>query len=155
MNKILLSETKYLELIQQITSFCKEFLNEEYEMLSIKVIDKLSKKYKMNGKINIWAAAIIYSLGQINFLFDKSLKTNIEKSAICNYFNVKIDTVSQKAKSIRNILNMHYYDKNFSTEYMKKTKPFDNIRFNDKNITYPNKDLLDFRINAQIFLKNI
>jgi len=46
---------------------------EDYKQLSEKLILKMKRKRNvpfMTGRLEIWAGAIIYALGRINFLFD-------------------------------------------------------------------------------------
>jgi len=77
--------------------------------------------------MEIWAASIIYALGQINFLFDKSFKPYVSSNDISNYFGTSKSTVSQKAKVIRDMFNMRYWDEEFSTTYIKEQNPFSNL----------------------------
>ena len=81
----------------------------------------------ITGRIEIWATAIIYSLGQINFLFDKSFKPYVSANDICSYFGTNQSTVSQKAKYIRDMFKMKYWDTEFSTNKMKEDNPFSKL----------------------------
>lgn len=61
------------ELIHLTGTFCSEKLDENYAQLCEKLIKKLGRKHDVpfkRGKIEIWAAAVIYTIGSINFLFD-------------------------------------------------------------------------------------
>lgn len=114
------------KIIELVSSFCDEKLDEEYKELSIKLVEKLGRKHDVpfkRGKVEIWASAIIYALGQINFLFDESFKPYATPDDICNYFNTKKSTVSNKARDIREMLNMSHYDNEFSTEYLLERQP--------------------------------
>src|SRR5207244_4967729 len=65
------------KLIQMTNGFCESYLDEEYKALCEKLIRKMSRKRVvpfLSGKIEIWAAGVVYALGGINFLFDKSSK---------------------------------------------------------------------------------
>ena len=81
----------------------------------------------MSGRIEIWAAAIVYSLGSINFLFDQSFEPYATVEDICKYFGTSKSTTSQKAKVIRDMFKMEYYDQEFSTAHMKENSPFSNL----------------------------
>ena len=62
-------------LIQMTGDFCDQYLDAEYKELCEKLIRMMSRKKVvpfLSGKKEIWAAAVIYALGRINFLFDKS-----------------------------------------------------------------------------------
>ena len=75
------------------------------------------------GKLEIWASAVIYALGQINFLFDKASEPYTTPDDICNYFNTKKSTVSNKARDIRKMFNMGHFDKEFSLKSMLEIQP--------------------------------
>ncbi len=120
------------QLIKITVNFCDKFLNEEYAKLSEKLIRKMARKRDipfLSGQMEIWAAAIIYALGRINFLFDKSLDLHTSADEICTYFGTSKSTTSQKAKYIIDMFRLRYWDKDFSTEQMKKDNPFAKIVF--------------------------
>jgi len=123
-------ENRRQQLIKLTSDFCNKYLDDEYKNLCEKLILKMSRKRKvpfMTGRIEIWAAAVIYALGQINFLFDKSFEPYVAPRDICNYFGTKQSTVSQKAKYIRDMFKMWYWDDEFSTNRMKEDNPFSNL----------------------------
>ncbi|MEI7473907.1 MAG: DUF6398 domain-containing protein [bacterium] len=112
---------KKKQLIELTTRFCDEKLDEEYKNLSKKLIEKMSRKRQvsfLSGRIEIWAAAIIYAVGSVNFLFDKSTKPYVRGDEISSYFCTSSSTVSQKAKIIR---DMFHIDR-FSTEFLTETR---------------------------------
>lgn len=118
------------KLIEITAGFCDAYLDEDYKQLCEKLIRKMSRKHNvpfLSGRMEIWAASIIYALGQINFLFDKSFKPYVSSNDISNYFGTSKSTVSQKAKVIRDMFNMRYWDEEFSTTYIKEQNPFSNL----------------------------
>ena len=126
-NKIKEKEEKLIELTK---AFCTEKLDDDYLFLCKKLIKKLGRKHHVpfaTGRIEIWAAGIIYALGSINFLFDKSFEPYVTGDEICDYFNVKKSSVSGKSKVIRDLLNLGYYDSEFSTGKMQDNNPFNNM----------------------------
>jgi hypothetical protein len=119
-------EKKASELLRMTGAFCDEYLDDEYRRLSEKLILKMARKRDVPfraGRPEIWAAAVIYALGQINFLFDKSFKPYASADDICDYFKVNKSSVSQKAKVIRDKFKIGYFDEEFSTEKMLKESP--------------------------------
>jgi Domain of unknown function (DUF6398) len=63
------------EIFKLTDSFCAERLDSEYGQLCRKLIAKLARKRPSplaRGDLRIWAAAAIYTVGSINFLFDSS-----------------------------------------------------------------------------------
>ncbi|MDR3291222.1 MAG: DUF6398 domain-containing protein [Methanobrevibacter sp.] len=125
--EIKLKEEKLLELVGD---FCDKYLDKEYSYLTKQMVKKLGRKREVpfkRGKLEIWAAAIIYAVGQINFLFDKSFQPYSSADEICNYFKTKKSTVSNKAADIRKILKLNHFDKEFSTRYMMESNPLNDL----------------------------
>lgn len=117
-------------LIEMTEKFCNEKLNDEYRELAKKLILKLSRKRKvpyLSGRIEIWAAAVIYAIGQINFLFDKSSEPFLSPDEIAGYFGQNKSSVSQKAKVIRDLLKLTYWDNEFSLKSIQEENPFDDM----------------------------
>lgn len=121
-------KTKYL--VEMTAKFCRTHLNNEYQELTEKLIRKLARKRHvpfLSGKIEIWAAAVIYALGQINFLFDKSFQPYVTADEICNFFGMKKSSVSQKAKVIRDMLKLNYFNPEYLTQQMKDQNPLKDL----------------------------
>jgi hypothetical protein len=66
------------------------------------------------GKPAVWACAITYALGQINFLFDRSQTVHTTPGELCALFGVAQTTASGKAKQIRDLFKMSYFDVQWS-----------------------------------------
>lgn len=123
-------EGKAQKLLEMTGNFCGQYLDEDYKQLCEKLIGKMSRKRNvpfLSGRIEIWAGAIIYALGSINFLFDSSFKPYATGEDICNFFATSKSTTAQKAKSIRDMFKLGYYDKEFSTGHMRENSPFSNF----------------------------
>lgn len=120
------TKIKQDKIIDLVSSFCDDKLDEEYKELSIKLVEKMGRKHNIpfkRGRLDIWASAVIYALGQINFLFDKDSKPHASPDMICDYFDTKKSTVSDKARVIRKTLNIREFDKEFSTVIMLAYEP--------------------------------
>lgn len=114
-------------IIELVSRFCKEKLNDEYEQLCIKLTKKLGRKRNvpfMSGNLEIWASSIVYTIGKVNFLFDKSFEPYISSSDIHQYFGTKSSTVGAKSKLIMDLLNLSMFDDEFSTNHMQESNPF-------------------------------
>lgn len=114
------------KIIELVSGFCDKNLNSEYEELCVKLIEKMGRKHDVpfkRGKLEIWASAVIYALGQINFLFDKTTEPYATPDDICNYFNTKKSTVSNKARDIREMFNMGHFDREFSLKELMERQP--------------------------------
>jgi hypothetical protein len=128
-DKIEIENRKRL-IIDLIKNFCDSKLNDEYFGLSIKLVDTLGRKRVvpfMTGKMEIWGSAIIHAIGSINFLFDNSSRPFVKVNEISNFFNVSQTTMTNKSKSIRDLLKMTMFDKNFATKRVKENDPFSNL----------------------------
>ncbi len=118
------------KLMELTGAFCARKLDDEYHRLCEKLIKKLGRKRDVpfkRGKLEIWAAAIIYEIGSLNFLFDKSFTPYVTPDQINEYFGTKKSTVTGKARMIADMFNLQHFDPEFSTRYMIENNPFNNM----------------------------
>lgn len=117
------------EVVRMVTTFCNEKIDAEYASLCEKMVRKLGRKRANpleRGRLEIWAAAVVYTVATMNFLFDKSFKPYLPLSEIHDYFGTSSSTVSQKAGQIRTMLKLkRYWDPDFSTADMAANNPLD------------------------------
>ncbi len=117
------------EIIMMVVSFCNEKIDAEYASLCEKMVRKLGRKRTnplSRGRLEIWAAAVVYTIATMNFLFDKSFKPYLPLSEIIDYFGTSSSTVSQKAGQIRTMLKLRrYWNPDFSTAQIAANNPFD------------------------------
>ena len=107
------------QLISMVSGFSDEFLDEELKDLNIKLVEKLARKREVpfkRGKLENWASGIVYTIAQLNFLFDQSFEPFITADDICNFFDTKKSTAANKARDIRKLLNLKLGDDEFSSE---------------------------------------
>lgn len=106
-------QAKYDEIIALTDTVCAAHLNDEYAQMSRKLAAKLSRKRPSpleRGRAKSWACAIVYAIGQVNFLFDKSQDPHLSATELCALFNVSQQTGSAKAKQIRDLLNIGVFE---------------------------------------------
>ena len=118
------------KLLEMTGTFCAQKLDDDYSQLCEKLIKKLGRKRDVpfqRGKLEIWAAAVIYAIGAINFLFDKSFDPYMTAEQISEYFGTKKSTVSNKARQIKNMFDMWHFNPEFSTQKMIEDNPFNNM----------------------------
>jgi hypothetical protein len=128
-NKVLVEEKKK-KLIELTRGFSEHYLNEEYEQVILKMINKLARKRTVpfsSGKIEIWASAVIHAIGTVNFLFDPSQVPHVSVGDICQHFGTNQSTIVQKSKIIRDMFNMTYFDDEFSIVSNEQSNPFNNM----------------------------
>jgi hypothetical protein len=106
-------EPAYSAIAALTDSICNQRLNSEYAILSRRLAATLARKRPspiLRGKPEIWACAIIYALGTVNFLFDKSQNPHMRADELCAAFGVSQSSGANKAKLIRDMLKMHQLD---------------------------------------------
>lgn len=122
------------DLIARTASFCEAHLDDDYKALCAKMIGKMRRKRAVpfaTGRPEIWAAAVVYALGQVNFLFDRSQKLHSTPDQIADFFGVSKVTVGLKAKAIRDLFKLHRWDPEFSTKAIAARNPFANFAMVD------------------------
>ena len=113
---------------------CREHIDEEFALLCRKLAAALARKRPSplaRGKQEIWACAVVYALAQINFLFDRSQTPHTTSSELCALFGVVPTTASTKAKQIRDLYKMSYFDVQWSRPSKMDSNPMAwMVRFN-------------------------
>jgi hypothetical protein len=99
----------YDEITAISDAFCEEHLNAEYLEMTRKMAATLARKRPsplVNGQAKSWAAGIVYAVGQVNFLFDKSNPPYMRADELCRRMGVSQQTASGRAQKIRDMLNI-------------------------------------------------
>jgi hypothetical protein len=98
------------EAVTEITDeFCREHLNEEYADLCRKMAAALSRKRPSpleSGRARSWAAGVVYALGRVNFLFDKSHEPYMSATELCEKIGVSQSTATNKSREIWDRLDL-------------------------------------------------
>ena len=79
------------------TAFCKEHLDDECAELCTKLVQKLGRKRSyplQSGRVEIWAAASVYTICSINFMFSKSSRLNTSSAEIAEHFGASGSTIA-------------------------------------------------------------
>ena len=106
-------EELYAALTGLTDRFCEEYLDHEYADLARHAIAALCRKRPSpltSGNPQTWACAVLYALGQINFLSDKSTKPYMAMADLCSHFGIAPSTGGNKAKLVRNALGIRQFD---------------------------------------------
>lgn len=106
-------DSKIAILTKSIELFCEQNANAEFNNICLKVIGKLARKKicpLANGSLNVWAAAIIHAVGNVNFVFDKSAGFQIPLDKIALTFGCASNTITNRSKQIRDLLKMKPLD---------------------------------------------
>ena len=105
-------EAYYTALTAMTDQFCQTHLNEEYADLARAAVAALCRKRPtplVNGNATTWACAVLYALGQVNFLHDKASKPYMAMADLCAHFGIGASTGGNKAKLVRDMLGMHQF----------------------------------------------
>ncbi|MBF8192482.1 hypothetical protein ITP53_43750 [Nonomuraea sp. K274] len=100
------------EIIALTQTVCAELLDEEYAGLARRVIAALARKRPsplVSGTRRVWAAGVVYALGQTNFLFDPSTEPYRTADELSSAFGVSKSAMGAKAKQIRDTLKMSWH----------------------------------------------
>ena len=121
-------EAKAIELA---VAFCNEHLDDECAGLCTKLIQKLGRKRScplQSGRIEIWAAASVYTICSINFMFSKSSRLNTSSFEIANYFGASGSTIGQKSKTIKDLLKIsNIFDPDFTLKEIADNNPLNHL----------------------------
>jgi hypothetical protein len=101
------------DLVGRTDAFCLQHLNEEYAQLCRELTAALSRKRPSpltQGRIETWACAIVYTIGSVNFLFDKTQTPHMSAGELCESFGVAKSTASAKARKIMDALDITVLD---------------------------------------------
>ncbi len=104
------------EIIGITDEVCAKLLDAEYASLARQVVAKLARKRPSplhGGRRVTWAAAVVYALGQVNFLFDSSGGLHRTPGELGAAFGVAKTTMGSKAKQVRDMLKMSYFKPEF------------------------------------------
>ena len=94
-------------------AFCREHLNEEYQVMCRKLAGALARKRPsplLGSKPETWACGIVRTIGWVNYLDDSSRKPHMKLTAIVKAFGVAESTGQGKSKAIRTMLKIRTFD---------------------------------------------
>ena len=99
---------RFSELVGLTDPFCDAHLNAEYKTLCRQMACACCQEGSpiAKGKGESWASAIVYALGQVNFLTDPSQDPHMTSAEIARGFGVSVSTMQAKAKTIRDGLDL-------------------------------------------------
>ena len=110
---------KIKEIKKLIQGFCRKNLDAELNKLATNLLEFITEEPMMNvnrGQSNIWAASIVYVIARLNYCFDPESDTYITINFLCEYFETKKSTTSNKASQIENECEIYPGDQDFSKQ---------------------------------------
>jgi Domain of unknown function (DUF6398) len=100
-------------LVALTDTFCRDHLDEEYAELARRAAAALCRKRPsplLSGGLDTWACAIVYALGQVNFLGDRSSSPHMTMRDLCARFGVAASTAGNKAKAVGDAIGIRQWD---------------------------------------------
>ena len=111
----LLSEFGAKRLPDIYTGFCRDLCNAIADSEDLNLHP---------GLVEIWAAAIVYVIARLNFLFSSETPNHLTAEEICIRFSVKKTTVSNKASMILDSLDIFHDDRRFCAPHITRLFEF-------------------------------
>jgi hypothetical protein len=96
--------------------FCREHLDDEYAQLSVALTAKLARKRPSplsRGDRRIWASAVIYPLGRVNFLSDPSQTPHLPTEHLARLLEVKQTTMAARGRAVMDLLGLDHFGTEF------------------------------------------
>src|SRR6266852_8421831 len=109
-----------------IDSVCDRHLNTEYRDLARAMTAALCRKRPSpltSGQPQTWAGGIVYVLGRINFLGDRSFPPYMTTAELCAAFGVGESTVHAKARVIEKTLRTGAFDPKWALPSLVDSNP--------------------------------
>ena len=101
------------EIVAITDAFCSEHLTESYATLAKTMAATLGRKRPsplLQGRPKTWAAGIMYTLGRVNFLWDRSSEPYMSATDLCKRIGVSQGSASGKSRVIWDMLNLMQMD---------------------------------------------
>jgi hypothetical protein len=106
-------ESLHAEIATLTDALCLEKLNDEYTQVCREMTATLARKRPSpltTGHAKSWACAIAYTVGSVNFLFDKSQTPHLRADELCAWFGLSKSTGGNKSSQIKQILKIGLLD---------------------------------------------
>lgn len=101
------------EILRLTDGFCADHLDAEYGELCRKLVAELARKRPsplLRGDLRIWAGAVTYTIGSINFLFDRTQRPHMTADQLSQRLGLSKSTLSAKAKRIQDLLRIVLFE---------------------------------------------
>jgi hypothetical protein len=144
------------QVIALTDAVCADLLDDEYSGLARHVVAKLARKRPpplQSGRAVTWAGGVVYALGQVNFLFDRSSEPYVSHDDLTDAFGLSKSTLSQKAKQVRDMLKMSWRTPEFLRAEQVDSSPM--IWYIEVNGMPLDARFLPLEIQVEAYLKGI
>lgn len=106
---------------------CEQHLDGEYAELCRSLVGRLARRRPsplVRGDPRIWAAGVVYTVGWINFLFDRSQTPHLRADELAERLGVAKSTMANKSARIRALLGLSWYEPDLTRRSMLERNPF-------------------------------
>jgi hypothetical protein len=106
--------------------FCAKHLDAEYGERVRRLVANLARKRPsplVRGDLRIWAAAAIYAVGSVNFLFDRTQRPHMTGDDLSALTGVPKSTLANRAKVIRDVLRIGRLEPEFCRRELLASNP--------------------------------
>jgi hypothetical protein len=101
------------EILAVTDQVCVARLDQEYGELCRALVARLARKRPSplaRGDVRIWAAGAIYTVGRVNFLFDRSQRPHLTADELGDHIGVVKSTMANKAALIAKTLDLGMFE---------------------------------------------
>lgn len=114
------------EILAITNGVCHEHLDAEYGDLACALVARLARKRPSplaRGDSRIWAAGVIYAIGQVNFLFDRSQQPHLSADQLAECLGVVKTTMANKAALINKTLGVCVFEPDLTRSALLEQHP--------------------------------
>lgn len=107
--------------------FCEEHLDGEYAALCRRLVAKLARKRPSplaRGDLRVWAATAIYTVGRINFLFDRTQRPHLSGDDLAALTGVAKSTMANKSGQVCRLLRIGQLEPELCRRDLLERHPF-------------------------------
>jgi Domain of unknown function (DUF6398) len=113
-------------IIEVTDAACREHLDDEYGQIARRLVARLARKRPSplaRGDVRIWAAGVIYAVGQVNFLFDPTQTPHLTADQLAERLGVVKTTMANKAGLINRTLDIGIFEPDLTRLAMLEQHP--------------------------------
>ena len=114
------------QIIDVTDAACHEHIDDEYGRLARRLVARLARKRPSplaRGDVRIWAAGVIYAIGQVNFLFDRTQTPHLSADQLAEALGVVKTTMANKAGLINRTLDIRIFEPDLTRVAMLEQHP--------------------------------
>ncbi|HKF78435.1 MAG TPA: DUF6398 domain-containing protein [Candidatus Dormibacteraeota bacterium] len=115
------------EILRLTDSFCAEHLDAEYGHTCRRLVARLARRRPTplaRGDPRVWAAAAIYTVGSLDFLFHPSSEPHINVRQLSALTGVPRSTLAARARQIRDLLGLRPMDPRLRRRQLLSEHPY-------------------------------